>query len=107
MQTIVFDDIAGAGLIAANRARLRRRFDASTRRPAAGLADFRLVRFHRFTIPLRIAEMMMRPNKVINREVVLAVKQPSASANDLLELDYGAYRAHQHDVAHVAGIHAR
>ena len=31
---------------------------------------------------------------------------PGSPANDLLELDHGVDRPHQHDVADVAGIHA-
>src|SRR4051794_3823442 len=43
---------------------------ALTRMVAAFRADFRL---KRLTIPLRIIEMMMRPYKVVNRKVILAV----------------------------------
>ena len=50
--------------------------------------------------------MMVRLHEVVDREVVLAVVEPRAAPDDLLELDHRIDRAHQHDVADVAGIHA-
>ena len=50
--------------------------------------------------------MVVRLHEVVDREVVLAVVKPGAAADDLLELDHGVDRAHQDDVANVAGIHA-
>ena len=45
-------------------------------------------------------------HEIVDREIVLAVEQPRAAPDDLLELDHGADRPHQHDVADVARIHA-
>ena len=42
----------------------------------------------------------------MNREVVLALEQPGAAADDLLELDHRIHRPHQHDMAHVARVDA-
>ena len=50
--------------------------------------------------------MVVRLHEVVDREVVLAVVEPRAAADDLLELDHRVDRAHQDDVADVAGIHA-
>ena len=80
---------------------------AAALRIAQGRAAFRAgFRLERFAIPLRIAEMMVRLHEVVDREVVLAVVEPRAASDDLLELDHRVDRAHQHDVADVAGIHA-
>ena len=49
---------------------------------------------------------MVRLHEIVNREVILAVVEPRAAPDDLLELDHRIDRAHQHDVADVAGIHA-
>ena len=49
----------------------------------------------------------MRLHEIPDREEVLAVIGTRAAPDDLLELDYGADRAHQHDMADVAGIDAR
>ena len=67
------------------------------------LRDFWL---DRLAIPLRIAEMVVRLHEVVDREVVLAVVQPRAAPDDLLELDHRVDRPHQHNVADVPGIHA-
>jgi len=64
------------------------------------------LRVDRLAIPLGIGEMMMRLYEIVNGEVVLAVAKPRAAAVDLLELDHRIDRAHQDDVAHVAGIDA-
>ena len=45
-------------------------------------------------------------DEVDDGEVVLAVEDAGASADDLLELDHGVHGAHEDDVAHVAGVHA-
>ena len=50
--------------------------------------------------------MLVRLHEVVDREVVLAVVEPRAAPDDLLELDHRVDRPHQHDVADVAGIHA-
>ena len=91
--------------LAAYEARLRRSWDlyALARREPALLARLRL---HRFAVPFRIAEMVVRLHEIVDREVILAVVKPRAAADDLLELDHRVDRAHQHDVADVAGIHA-
>ena len=41
----------------------------------------------------------------MNRKIILAVKGARAPTDDLLKLDHGLDRSHQHDVAHVAGVH--
>ena len=64
------------------------------------------LRLDRLAVPFRIAEMVVRLHEIVDREVVLAVVEPRAAADDLLELDHRVDRAHQHDVADVAGIHA-
>ena len=50
--------------------------------------------------------MMMRFHVVVDREVVLAVVEPGAASDDLLELDHRVDRAHQNDVADVPRIDA-
>ena len=45
-------------------------------------------RFQRFAVPFRIAEMLVRLHEVVDREVVLAVVEPRAAPDDLLELDH-------------------
>ena len=62
------------------------------------------LRLNRFPIPLRVAEVMVRLHKIVDREVVLAVIEPRAAPDDLFELDHRVDRAHQHDVADIAGI---
>jgi hypothetical protein len=62
---------------------------------------------NRFTIPFGVLEVMMRFDEIIDREVVLAIVESSATTDDLLELDHRIHRAQQHDVTHIAGIDAR
>jgi hypothetical protein len=50
--------------------------------------------------------MMMCLHEIIDRKVVLPIVQPRSASDDLLELDHGIDRAHQDDVADIAGIHA-
>ena len=50
--------------------------------------------------------MVMRLHEVVDREVILPVVKPRAAPDDLLELDHRVDRAHQDDVADVAGVHA-
>ena len=76
---------------------------ALTRLAAALLARFR---FQRLAVPFRVAEMQVRLHEVVDGEVVLAVVKPCAAPDDLLELDHAIDRAHQNDVADVAGINA-
>src|SRR5438093_1120506 len=54
---------------------------------------------YRLTIPLPVAEMMVRLHEIVDREVVLAVVKPRAAPNDLLELNHRIDRTQQHDVA--------
>ena len=68
------------------------------------VARHRRRRVERLTIPVRIGEQVVGVHEVVDREVVLAVEQARPAADDLLELDHRIDRAHQHDVAHVAGI---
>ena len=81
----------------------RRLLDADAGIAAALLAVLRL---DRFAVPFRIVEVVVRLHEVVDREVVLAVVEPRAAPDDLLELDHRIDRAHQHDVAHVARIDA-
>src|SRR5260370_8659702 len=74
----------------------------SGRRRGSWLSWFGL---KRLAVPLRVVEMVMRFHEIVNREVILSVVEPRAAADDLLELDHGVDRTHQHDVADVAGIH--
>ena len=64
------------------------------------------LRLDRLAVPFRIAEVVVRLHEIVDREVVLAVVEPRAAADDLLELDHRVDRPHQHDVADVAGIDA-
>jgi hypothetical protein len=50
--------------------------------------------------------MVVGLHEVIDREVVLAVKAVSSTADGLLELDHRVDDAHQYDVSHFAGVHA-
>ncbi len=51
--------------------------------------------------------MKVRLHEIVNREVILTVVKSRAAPDDLLEFDHGIDRAHQHDVADVARVHAR
>ena len=73
---------------------------------AARLRSAFRLRLERLAVPFRIAEVVVRLHEVVDREVVLAVVEPRAAPDDLLELDHRVDRPHQHDVADVAGIHA-
>ena len=74
---------------------------------AAALARRLLgLRFDRLAVPFRIVEVVVRLHEIVDREVILAVVEPGAAADDLLELDHRVDRPHQHDVADVAGIDA-
>src|SRR6056297_2813269 len=57
-------------------------------------------------VPFWILKVLVGPNKVIDREIILAVIQPGPTSNDLLELDDRIDRPHQHDVANVASVNA-
>src|SRR3990167_4442718 len=92
-----------AGLITAGRTGLRRFLLTGARCTAAFLASLWLFWL---TIPLRITEMVVSLNEVIDREVVLAIVKPGAAPDDLLELNHRIHRPHEYDVADVTRIHA-
>src|SRR5258708_7198602 len=78
---------------------------AGTRRRALWASDRRCrAEIDRLAIPLRIAEVVMCFDEVVDREVVLAIVQPRSTADDLLELDHRMNRAHQNDVADVTRV---
>lgn len=89
--------------LTAYRARLFRFFFTLARMATAFRA---WVWFHGFAVPLWIVEVIVGFYKIIDREIVLAVKESRAASDDLLELNHGVYRAHQNDIADIAGIHA-
>ena len=64
------------------------------------------LRLHRLAVPFGIVEVLIGLHEIVDREIVLAVEQPRAAPDDLLELDHRADRPHQHDVADVARVHA-
>src|ERR1019366_5830971 len=68
-----------------------------------GLSNFRR---NWFTVPLRIAEVIVRLHEIVDGEVILPVIEPRAAPDDLLELDHGIHRPHEHDVADIARVHA-
>ena len=103
LQARVFDSWTSARFIAAYGAWFMGRLGAGAWGVAALCAGFWL---GRFAIPLRVIEMVVRPHQVVNREVVLAVIQARATPDDLLELDHRIDRSHQHNVAHIACVHA-
>ena len=92
-----------AGTLAAIRAWFRLGFYALAGVIAARLARFR---FQRFAVPFGVAEMVVGLHEVVDGEVVLAIVEPGAATDDLLELDHAVDGAHEHDVANVAGVHA-
>jgi len=48
--------------------------------------------------------VMVCLHEVVDGEVILTLVKSRASPDDLLELDHGVDRSHQHNVAHIAGI---
>ena len=48
---------------------------------------------------------MMGFNEVIDGEIVFALVNAGATANNLLELNHVITGAHEYDVAHITGIH--
>jgi len=58
------------------------------------------------TVPFFIVEVFVGFNEVVDGEVVFAVEEAGAPTDDLFEFDHGVDRAHQDDVADVAGIDA-
>ena len=77
---------------------------AASALPASVVSGGRVV--IRLAVPFRVAEVLVRLHEIVDREVVLAVVEPRAAPDDLLELDHRVDRPHQHDVADVAGIDA-
>lgn len=109
---------AFAGCLAAFRARrfftlarafaalvtgVERFLHAHAGRSAAYIASIGL---NRLTIPLRVVEVMVCLHEVVDGEVIFAVVEARAAADDLLEFDHRVNRAHQHDVADVTGVYA-
>ena len=77
--------IAFTRSLAAYAARLRRSLLTLARTAPA----FRTrLRFERLAIPFRIAEVLMRLHKIVNRKVVFPIIKPRAASDDLLEFDY-------------------
>ena len=94
---------AFARRFAANRAWLRLgRFANAGPFAALGARLFLL----RFAVPFGVAEVVMGVDEIVDREVVLAVVEAGAAADDLLELDHRVDRPHEDDVADVAGVDA-
>jgi hypothetical protein len=62
-------------------------------------------RAERVAIPLGILEILVCSYKIVNGKVVFIVKKSCASSDNLLKLNHIIDGAHEHDIAHVAGIH--
>ena len=90
--------LALAGLLAAD---LAQRAFAFARITAALLAS---LRFKGFAVPLRITEVMVRLDEIVDGKIVLAVIQPGATTYNLLELDDFVNRPHQDNIADIASI---
>src|SRR5690606_25678705 len=100
--------------IPANFTRFSIRFFADTRFLTANFTRLwlwpwrcRAYRFYGFSIPFRIAEMMMCFYKVINCEVIFSFKQSCSTSNDLFKLNHGVYRTKQNNVSHLWSIYSR
>jgi len=65
-----------------------------------GLARFR------FAIPFRVGKIMMSFDKIKDGKKVLTLIEERTTANNLLEFNHIVARAHQHNITHIAGIHA-
>jgi len=74
-----------ARALATHRAGLRRCHFTGTWIIATSEAAFR---FYGFAVPFRIVEMLVGLHEVVDSEIVLVVKKPCSSADDLLELDH-------------------
>ena len=101
--------LAGAGKVAADRARFGPIAPAAPALPAA-FAHARIApafRAHGRTVPRRVVELVARAHEVVDGEVVLLVEEPRAAPHDLLELHHRVDGAHQHDVPHVPRVNAR
>ena len=110
--------VTGTRQVAANRARLGRRWRRALTRNLAALgarlglrlvAGAWIVAAHGaegVTVPLGVLEILGRAHEVVEREEIFPVKQAGAATHNLLELDNVIDGTHQHDVAHIAGIDA-
>ena len=58
------------------------------------------------TIPVRVFEHFACTYKIVDGEIILLVKQACTTTDNLLKLHHVLNRAHQYDVAHIAGINA-
>ena len=96
---------ACARQISANFARfgLTRRATAPTIATFSTIGRIRNI-YNRFSIPIGIAKVLARTDKIINCEEILAVKKSRSAPNNLLEFDDVVDWSHQHDVAHIFRI---
>ena len=60
----------------------------------------------RFAILLGFAEVLVRFNVVVDREVILPLEKSSSTADNLFELDDRVDRSHQHDIPNMASVYA-
>src|SRR5439155_1570970 len=49
---------------------------------------------YRFAVPFGIVEVFVGFYEIVDRKIVLAIEQPRATSDDLLELDHRANRTH-------------
>src|SRR5262245_53141080 len=84
--------------LSTHNARSRRPYLADARSCPAKCTD---LFFNRLAVPLRIVEMVMSLNKIVDREVVLAIVKSCTATDNLLELDHGVDRSHENDVSNV------
>ena len=64
------------------------------------------LRFYWLAVPFRIVEMKVRLYEIVDGEVILSIIKARTTSNDLFELDHRVDRAHENDVADIAGVHA-
>src|SRR5690242_12885176 len=76
---------AHAGEFTTNLAWLRWELHALTGMRTTFLTRFRL---HRFSIPFRIAEVMVCLDEVVDGEVILSIIEPRTATDNLLELNH-------------------
>ncbi len=96
------DDDADARLFTADGTRLRLGLFTFTWRHPAFLA----LLGDGISVPLGIEEVVICIDKVVDREIFLAIKKPRAASNDLFEFDHRINRTHQDDVSHISGVNA-
>ena len=87
--------------LATDLARLRRLRLTDARIIAALFAG---LRFHGVAVPFSIIEMMMCFDEIVDGEIVLTLIQAGSASDDLFELDHGVNRAHEDNIADIAGI---